>query len=77
MGRSGFPSPSHHGGSFLPRFAFRAGLFFFFFLINVGNLQVKEKGGRERVGVEWKGDGLISVPANVSMTSKNELRFIE
>ena len=43
MGRSGFPSPSHHGGSFLPRFAFRAGLFFFF-LIHVGNLQVKEKG---------------------------------
>lgn len=50
---------------------------FFFFLIHVGNLQVKEKGGRERVGVEWKGDVLISVPANVSMTTKNELRFIE
>lgn len=43
----------------------------------MGNLQVKEKGGRERVGVEWKGDVLISVPANVSMTTKNGLRFIE
>lgn len=51
--------------------------FFFFFFIHVGNLQVKEKGGRERVGVEWKGDVLISVPANVSMTTKNGLRFIE
>lgn len=70
MGRSGFPSPSHHGGSFLPRFAFRAGLFFLF-VFHMDNLQVKEKGGREGVGVEKKGDVLISVPANESMTTKN------
>ena len=75
MGWSGFPSLSHHGGSFLPRFAFRAGLFFFFF--HMDNLQVKEKGDREGVGVEQKGDILISVPANESMTTKNEPRFIE
>ena len=49
----------------------------FFFFFHMENLQVKEKGGREGVGVERKGDVLISVPANESMTTKNELRFIE
>ena len=50
---------------------------FFFFFFHMDNLQVKEKGDREGVGVAWKGDVLISVPANESMTTKNELRFIE
>ena len=54
MGRSGFPSPSHHGGSFLPRFAFRAGLFFFFFN-SCGQFAGKGK------GKEWVLSGKVMV----------------
>lgn len=68
-----FPFPSWWQ---LPaKVCFQSWAFFFFF--HMDNLQVKEKGDREGVGVEWKGDVLISVPANESMTTKNELRFIE
>lgn len=75
---SGFLSPSHHYGSFLPRFAFIAVVCLLVcFLISMDSLWVNEKGGRERVGVEGKGDLLINVPANESMTNKNELGFTE
>ena len=52
-------------------------LFVCLFFNKHGQFVGKKKGGRERVSVEGKGDVLINVPENESMTNKNELRVTE